>query len=48
MPNDPVDLGPVGFATHGNVHRLTIAGANPDASPPCFQFRIDGIELAHQ
>ena len=44
--NDPMDLGPVEFAAHNNVLRLTVAGTNPDASPPFFPFGIHGVELA--
>jgi hypothetical protein len=43
-----MDIAPVEFAAHENLVRLTIAGTNPDASPPFFQLRIDGIELALQ
>ncbi len=46
LPTGALKLGDVELGGSDDVLRLEVSGKNPDASPPFFQFGIDGIRLA--
>ena len=45
VPTGALKLGNVQLGGRKNVLRLEVAGKNPNASPPFFQFAIDGIRI---
>lgn len=45
VPSGKLELGEVELAGRKNVLRLQIEGKNPNATPPFFQFGIDGIRI---
>jgi hypothetical protein len=48
VPTGPLDLGRVELRGREDVLRFEVTGANPGASPPYFQFGIDGVRLTGQ
>jgi hypothetical protein len=45
MPSGKLEVGEIEFAGRKNLLRLAIEGKNPNATPPFFQFGIDGIRI---